>query len=495
MPPCLPLPFLLIIKQDDKMIRSATAIIALFLLTFFSGESKAEKPPNFIIIFADDLGYGDLGCYGSTVNPTPHIDQLANEGVRFTDFYSAAPLCTPARAALLTGSYPVRIGMARTHKGECVCFPVDETGLHPDEITIAELLKDVNYATALIGKWHLGDQPEFFPTKQGFDQYFGIPYSNDTGKGWFGHRGKRQLYEHPVVPLMRGDSVIEAPVKQNTITKRYTEEAISFIETHSGEPFFLYLSHTMPHYPLSVSPEFENKTGNGLYSNVIAELDWSVGEIVEALEENGLRDNTLLIFTSDNGATGGYGYNTTNAPLSGHKGSAMEGGNRVPMIASWPGIIPSGVVTSAMGSVMDLLPTFAYYAGTLPPADRVIDGKSLHEVLDRPEDAESPHAWYAYYVTDQLQAIRTKEWKLHLPLVHSYTMWAKDVGPVEAKLYRISEDIAEENDLSDEYPEMVETMQVYAEMARQWVGDRNRPTPQSRPAGYVEKPVPLQKTP
>jgi arylsulfatase A len=384
--------------------------------------------------------------------------------------------------------------MAKTYKGECVCFPVDETGLHPNEITVAEILHEAGYATALIGKWHLGDQPEFFPTRQGFDYYFGIPYSNDTGKGWFEHRGARQLYPQPAVPLMRGDSVIEAPAVQETITKRYTEEAIRFIKSHADEPFFLFLSHTMPHYPLHVSPDFADATGNGLYADVVTELDWSVGEILDALEESGLSENTLVVFTSDNGATGGYGYNTTNAPLSGWKGSAMEGGTRVPTIARWQGTIPSGKVSGALSSVMDLLPTFAHYAGAEVPEDRVIDGKSLHAILEDPEMAKSPHDFFAYYVTDQLQAI-TDPGVETTPAAGAqlYHVEQKTWGRWKARLYHLREDISESKDLSEAYPEIVEEMMVRAEMARKWIGDRDRPTLNSRPAGYEAKPVPLLK--
>ncbi len=471
-------------------------LIFLWISLIFSIDLKArgDNLPNFIIILVDDLGYGDLGCYGNTTNLTPNIDRLAEEGVRFTDFYSVAPLCTPARAALLTGTYPIRNGMARTYKGECVCFPVDETGLNPDEITIAELLKEKNYATALIGKWHLGDQQEFLPLKQGFDYYFGVPYSNDTGEGWFKHRGERQLYKQPPIPLMRNDSIIEAPVIQEVLTKNYTSEAIDFINDHAREPFFLYLSHTMPHWPLSVSENFQNHTGKGLFSNVISELDWSVGELLKALEAKGIRDETLVIFTSDNGAPGGYGHNTTNAPLSGFKGTVMEGGNRVPMIASWPGVLPSGEVTHALASFMDFLPTLADFSGIKVMDDRIIDGKSLHHLLLHPGESESPHAWYAYYVTDQLKAIRNSEWKLHLPLENNYTMWGKNLGPTEAKLYNLVEDIGEQHNLAKEYPEVVADLMVQAEIARKWIGDRGKLTPNSRPAGFVEKPRPLVKT-
>ncbi len=454
-------------------------------------EVKNDELPNFVIILTDDLGYGDLGCYGNELNKTPNIDKLASEGVRFTDFYAAASLCTPARAALLTGCYPIRVGMARTYKNECVCFPVDETGLNPEEITIAELLKVKHYATGLIGKWHLGDQPVFLPTRQGFDYYYGIPYSNDTGKGRFKWRAGTQLYDQPEIPLMRNEEVIEAPVVQETLTKRYTREAVEFIKRSAGRPFFLYLSHTMPHYPISVSEQFRGTSGNGIFGDVIAELDWSVGEIIETLEEQGLRENTLVIFTSDNGAPYNKGYNTTNAPLSGYKGTVREGGCRVPMIANWQGRIAVGKECNALLSVMDLLPTIAFLAGTELPDDRVIDGKNIFSLLMNTGETESPHAWYAYYGTDQLKAVRTAEWKLYLPLEHNYGMWGKDYGPQAAQLYHLPTDIKEKNNLTAEYPDKLTELKAIAEMIRNWIGDHDKTPLINRPAGFIEKPEPL----
>jgi arylsulfatase A-like enzyme len=467
-------------------------LIGLFLAISCSPARVRDevKLPNFIIVLVDDLGYGDLGCYGNPVNKTPNIDRLAAEGILFTDFYSAAPLCTPARAALLTGSYPIRVGMARTYKGECTCFPIDETGLHPDEITIAEVLKEKDYVTALIGKWHLGDQAEFHPNRQGFDYYYGILYSNDTGRGRFKWRGSTQLYEQPEIPLMRNEKVIEAPVRQETLTSRYTEEALEFIRDNADRPFFLYLAHTMPHYPISAGERFTGTSANGIYGDVVTELDWSVGEIMNTLEDIGIRENTMIFFTSDNGAPYSKEYNATNAPLSGYKGSAMEGGNRVPMIASWKGNLPEGKSSTALSSVMDFLPTIAELSGIVLPSDRVIDGKSLCGVLMDPGNNGSPHAWYAYYVTDQLKAIRTEKWKLYLPLEKNIGMWGEDYGPCEAKLYHLASDMCEKQDVSAEYPDKVAELMTLAGMARKWIGDMDKPTPNTRPAGFVEKPIP-----
>ncbi len=467
-----------------------TGIITCLL--FFTGNAilAQEKRPNFIIIFTDDMGYGDLSCYGNEITKTPHIDRLAEEGIKFTDFYAAASLCTPSRAGLLTGTYPVRNSMATNFRGECVCFPVDETGLNPQEITIAELLKQKDYSTALIGKWHLGDQTVFLPTRQGFDYYYGIPYSNDTDAGRFKWRGNNQYYDQPEIPLMRNEQVIEQPVVQNTLTQRYTQEAIKFMENHSGKPFFLYYAHTMPHYPISASDGFLGKSKNGLYGDVIEEIDWSVGEITKTLEKLGILENTVIIFTSDNGAPGTY-EEASNGVFSGFKGSHMEGGFRVPMLVSWKGTLPEGKVTHGMCSVMDLLPTIAHIADIELPKDRVLDGMNIYDLLSNPGKAESPHAYFAYYLMDQMKAIRVGDWKLHLPLEHYIDMWAKDKGSREVKLYNLKDDPGETRDLSVQFPDLTAQLLVMAEVAANWIGDYEQPTPNTRPAGFVEKPVPL----
>lgn len=464
-------------------------ILCLSFVALQYMEAK-EQPPNFIIIFTDDMGYGDLSCYGNRITKTPHIDRLAEEGILFTDFYAGASLCTPSRAALLTGTYPVRNNMAVNYRGECVCFPVDEKGLHPDELTIAELLKQKDYKTAIIGKWHLGDQHVFLPTRQGFDYYYGVPYSNDTGEGRFKWRGNNQTYDQPEIPLMRNETVIEQPVVQNTLTRRYTAEAVQFIEENRKDPFFLYYAHTMPHHPISASEAFLGTSKNGLYGDVIEEIDWSVGEILKTLEELNIRERTVIIFTSDNGAPRTYDA-ASNGPFSGYKGSVMEGGFRVPMLVSWKGTFPGGKRTGAVASVMDLLPTIADIAAVELPGDRVIDGMSMVEILTRPEEAATPHAYFAYYLMDQLKAIRVGDWKLHVPLDHYIDMWAKDLGPRKARLYNLREDPGEQHDLSAVHRDTLEQMMVMAEVARRWIGDRNQHAPGSRPAGFVEKPVPL----
>ncbi len=479
--------------MKSKLNFRNTIPVSLSILTLspaISHASGINTSPNFIIVFVDDMGYGDLACYGNKLNRTPNINKLAEEGIRFTDFYSGAPLSTPSRAALLTGSYPVRNNMAVNFKGECVCFPVDEKGLNPNEITIAELLKKKDYSTAIVGKWHLGDQPEFLPTRQGFDYYFGIPYSNDTGEGKFKWREHHQIYDQPEIPLMRNEEVIEQPVVQNTLTQRYTGEIVKFIKENRRKPFFVYYATTMPHAPISASDTFTGKSKNGLYGDVIEEIDWSVGEIMKTLNDLDIIKNTIIIFTSDNGAPGNQ-KNASNAPLSGFKASALEGGNRVPMIVSWKGTLPEGKISTGISSVMDILPTIAYIADINLPADRIIDGKNIYELFANPEVAESTHAYHAFYLMDQMKAIRVGDWKLHLPLDNYIDMWGKDIGPVKAKLHNLKNDIGENVDLSEQFPEKVKELMVMAQIARNWIGDRDKTVPGSRPAGFVEKPVPL----
>lgn len=473
------------------LIKVCTSIL-FFCCSFLIVQQgfSTEKLPNIIIIFTDDMGYGDLSSFGNTLTKTPNIDRLADEGVKFTNFYAGASLCTPSRASLLTGTYPVRNNMAVNFRGECVCFPVDEMGLNPNEVTIAELLKQKDYKTALIGKWHLGDQEEFLPTRQGFDYYYGVPYSNDTGEGRFKWRGSNQIYDQPQIPLMRNETVIEQPVVQPTLTQRYTVEATRFIKENKNNPFFMYYAHTMPHHPISASDGFIGKSSNGLYGDVIEEIDWSVGEITKTLKDLNIQENTMIIFTSDNGAPRTY-KEASNGALSGHKGTPMEGGNRVPMIVSWKGTLPEGKTSNGISSVMDFLPTIAHITDIELPQDRIIDGKNIYELFLTPQEAESPHSFFAFYLMDQLKAVRAGDWKLHVPLDAYIDMWGKDLGPRKAKLYNLKNDIGEKVDLSEQNPEKVKEMLVVARMAGNWLGDRNKPTANSRPAGFVEKPVPL----
>lgn len=441
-----------------------------------SKESAASKP-NVIIIYCDDLGYGDLAVYGSEVHRTPNLDRMAAEGIRFTDFYVTSGVCTPSRSSLLTGCYPRRVDMHVNARpvgevGRQVLFPRAQKGLNPNEITIAEILKEQGYATACIGKWHLGDQPEFLPTRQGFNYYYGIPYSNDMNQDFC------------PLPLLRNEEVIEAPVDQNTITRRYTEEVIQFIDQHKSGPFFVYLPHAMPHNPVHASEAFQGKSANDGYGDAVEEIDWSTGRIISYLRENGLDKKTLVLFTSDNGAASRWG--GSNRPLSGWKGSTMEGGMRVPAIFWQPETIAAGTVCTELATTMDLLPTVAQMAGAQTPRDRIIDGKDIWPLLTQP-DAETPHKAFYYYQLEQLQAVRSGPWKLHVALDSMYTSFHLGKwGPGRSlKLVNLTEDIKEERDLSAQHPEVVRMLQQYAERAREDLGDIGRAGKNVRPAGLV----------
>ena len=453
--------------------------LALFFLVTFC--SRKVTKPNFIIIFCDDLGYGDLGCYGSEVHNTPHLDQMAEEGVRFTDFYACSSVCTPSRASLLTGCYPRRVNMHQDSHDRCVLFPVAQKGLNPEETTIADMLKKQGYATTCIGKWHLGDQPPFLPTEQGFDSYYGIPYSNDMGT-W-------KDTNRPPLPLVNDKTVVEAPVEQATITKRYTEKALEFIRQNKKEPFFLYLPHTMPHNPVYASEQFRGRSENGRYGDAVEEIDWSTGQILDLLRELEIDEKTLVIFTSDNGAHSRWG--GSNEPLRGWKGSTWEGGQRVPFIAWWPEHIPAGITNKAMTSTLDLLPTCASLSGASLPQDRIIDGKDISHLLFGKELTESPHDAFYYYQMDQLQCVRSGRWKLHLPLDDKKRNWGPGHGPTPARLYDLHTDIGEQHNVAEKNPEVVERLKELAEKARQDLGDSGQPGAHQRPAAFVEQPEPL----
>ncbi|MCM5664342.1 sulfatase family protein [Galbibacter mesophilus] len=472
--------------------KTVSCLIVFILLNIYGtyGLQKDESIPNVVLILCDDLGYGDLGVYGNKLNKTPAIDKLAKEGIMFTDFYSASSLCTPARAALLTGTYPLRNGMAKNFRGECVIFPVDEMGLHPNEITIPEMLKQKDYKTALIGKWHLGDQKEFLPTRHGFDYFYGLPYSNDTPPG-YKYRKEKKLYEHPEIPLLKNEEVIESPVVQETLTKRYTEESVKFIKDNRDKAFFLMLSHTMPHGPLHASKRFQGKSKNGLFGDVVEEIDWSTGEIIQTLEDLGLRENTIVIFTSDNGAPNKPA-NRSNFPLSGYKGTVAEGGMRVPMIFSWPGHFPKGKKCNELTTMIDIYPTLASITGCDMPSSMVIDGKDIQYLLHNPEKELTSSPYFAYYLLDQLQAIRAGKWKLYLPLKQKKDMWNRNFKEAHLELYNLEEDISETKNVASEYKEVVSKLSVYATIARNWIGDEGYVTPNSRPAGYVPNPQPLK---
>ena len=446
-------------------------------------ETEVTKP-NIVIIFTDDQGYGDLGIFDSPNIKTPNIDKMAAEGVKLTDFYVAAPLCTPSRAALLTGSHPVRVNMATGSRFMPVILSADSKGLNPDEITIPEILKTVGYTTGIFGKWHLGDQPEFLPTKQGFDEFFGIPYSHDIHPflPWKG------LGDFPPLPLLKNEEVIELEPDADYLTQRITEASIDFIEHHKEEPFFLYIPHPIPHRPLHVSPKFmENvsdarkaklaledgfidyETRDSIYNIAVEEIDWSVGEILKSLKDNGLDENTLVIFTSDNGpAKQGIG---SAGPLRGFKASTYEGGMRVPTVMRWPNQIEAGQVNHELITAMDLLPTIANLTGGEIPQDRTLDGKDVWQVLT--QGASSPHEYFYYYLFRDLKAVRSGEWKLHL----------KKDKPTE--LYNLDTDISESNNVIAEHPEIVKRLLKAALDYKKNIDEDNRP------AGHVEHPKAL----
>ncbi len=332
-----------------------TIVLLTSLLLTAALPAVAAGEPNVVLIFVDDLGYSDVGAFGSKLHRTPNIDRMAAEGRKFTDFYVSANVCTPSRASLLTGSYPRRVGLDESEKGQWVLFPGNQEGLHSDEVTIAEVLKSAGYRTAIVGKWHLGDQKEFLPTRQGFDSYFGIPYSNDMG-----HDSRPEPYGYPPLPLLRDEQVIEEEPDQRLITQRYTEEALAFLEKSKDESFFLYLPHTMPHWPQYSSEQFAGKSKNGPWGDAVEEIDWSTGQILAKLKELGIDEKTLVLFASDNGRATRFG--ASNAPLRGGKGTTWEGGHRSALIARWPGRIPAGTTCGEMALSMDVLPTLAALA-------------------------------------------------------------------------------------------------------------------------------------
>ena len=436
------------------------------IISSFLVSSLFSKPPNFIIIFTDDQGFEDIGCFGSPKIKTPNLDKLAAEGRKFTSFYSANSVCSPSRASLLTGCYPVRISIPG------VLFPRHEIGLNPDEITIADLLKSKGYATSCIGKWHIGHKPKFLPTRQGFDSYYGIPYSNDMTidpeanlaadiklrEGFTLDRIRNEKPKKDFVPLMRNEEVIEYPCDQTTLTQRYTEEAVKFIEENKNKPFFLYLPHTMPHIPLFASEKFKGKSERGLYGDTIEEIDWSVGEIMKSLRDNNLDKNTLVIYTSDNGPwklKGGRGGSAH--PLRGFKFQTYEGGMRVPCIMHWKGKVPAGSSCDEIAATIDLLPTIAGLSGAEMPNDRTIDGKDIWPLIAGKKGAQTPHKIYFFYKGKKLESARQGKWKLRRS--------GKNSQPVE--LYDLASDISESKNLAKENEilvnEMIKKMNLFDE--------------------------------
>lgn len=423
-----------------------------------SGGERRRKP-NFVIILTDDQGYQDVGCFGSPDIETPNLDRLAGGGMRFTSFYSAAPVCTPSRAALMTGCYPLRVGLPR------VLHPYSFIGINAQEKTVAEYLRELGYATACVGKWHLGHHREFLPTRHGFDEYFGLPYSNDMLPD------KSRMPPYPELPLIEGEEVIERNPDQSSLTTRYTERACDFIRRNKNRPFFLYLPHTMPHVPLYVSEKFRGKSRRGLYGDVIMEIDWSVGRIVATLEELGLERDTLVFFSSDNGPwllQGAHGGSAL--PLREGKGTTFDGGQRVPTIMSWPGTIPSGRTCGEVCAMFDLLPTLVGLAGGRTDSDRFIDGRDIAPLLTGAAGAKSPHDAFYFYNAEELQAVRSGRWKFHLPHKYRSVEKAPDaksgVRAVQKEigraLFDIEADPSEANDLVSAHSDIAERLEKMA---------------------------------
>lgn len=419
-------------------------------------------PPNVVLFFTDDQGYADVGCYGAQGFRTPHLDRMASEGVRFTDFYVAQPICGASRAALLTGCYPNRIGLmgAPDHNAK--------HGIHENEVTLGEMMKSQDYATAIFGKWHLGHLPPFLPTRHGFDEYFGLPYSNDM---WPFHPERPDDY--PDLPLFEGEATIATNPNMNDLTSWYTKRAVGFIEKNCDRPFFLYMPHSMAHVPLGVSDRFRGKSEQGLYGDVMMELDWSMGEILQTLKRLNLDEQTLVIFTSDNGPWISYGDHSGRAdPLREAKGTTWEGGVRVPCIMRWPGRIPSGTVCSEPAMTIDIFPTIASLVGAELPR-HPIDGQDIWPLMLGKGQAVSPHEALYFYYGNTLEAVRSGRWKLHFP--HRYrTLSDRDGGrdgiPVlydqadtDWALYDLQEDVGETRDLAASFPEVAARLKELAE--------------------------------
>lgn len=464
------------------------AIFALFVLSAFNISTAAERneKPNVVVIFMDDLGYADLGCYGAQGDNTPHLDQMAKEGMRFTDFYTPAAVCSASRAALMTGCYPQRVGILGA------LGPNSKHGIHADEVLLSEVLKKQGYATAIFGKWHLGHHPQFLPTRQGFDQYFGLPYSNDM---WPLHLETKAF---PPLPLIEGEKTLETNPDQTKLTTWYTERAVKFIQENHERPFFVYVPHSMPHVPLFVSDKFRGKSEQGLFGDVLREIDWSVGEILAAIKRIGQDKNTIVIFTSDNGPWLSYGNHAGSAkPLREGKGTTWDGGQRVPCVVRWPGKIPAGSVCRELATTMDLLPTVAKIAGTEPAAERVIDGRDIGPLLRNESGAKSPHEAFYFFWDHGLEAVRSGPWKLHFP--HNFrTMEGQAAGkdgiPGKYKqgrighvLYNLADDVGEARDVAAANPEVVKRLESLAEAMRADLGDslQKNPGKNRRPAGKL----------
>jgi len=432
-----------------------------------------ESRPNVIIILTDDQGYGDLGCFGANDISTPHLDKLGNNGLILTDFYAAQAVCSASRAGILTGCYPNRLGVHGAY------MPDSPRGLHPEETTIAEMLKSVGYSTGIFGKWHLGDHPDFMPLNQGFDEYFGIPYSNDM---WPLHPQQGPIFDFDPLPLYHNRTIIDTLTDQSLLSTQITEQSVDFITRNKDVPFFAYVANPQPHVPLYVSDKFKGKSERGIYGDVIMEIDWSVGQIVDALQKQQILDNTLIIFTSDNGPWLNYGTHAGSAyPLREGKGTAWEGGQREPTIIHFPSQIAGGRILNTPMMNIDILPTIAEITSAVLPK-RTIDGKSLLNIWQG-KTTETPHeAYYYYYKQNELHGVRYKDWKLYFP--HSFRTLNGRTGKTDGtpvnydqdtlrtiELYQLSNDVSETTDVAALYPEVIDTISALADEMRLELGD------------------------
>ncbi|MBY0274887.1 sulfatase [Candidatus Binatia bacterium] len=465
--------------------RRLLATLLLATLALGCSDAGTERPPNVVVFLTDDQGYGDVASYGASDIPTPSFDRLAAEGMRLTSFYSA-PTCTPSRAMLLTGSYGQRV------EAPAAYYPWSNDGMSPDEITIAEMLRARGYATGLVGKWHLGHRPPFLPTRQGFDEYFGIPYSNDMGRV-----NPLDLDIYPDLPLMEGEAVVETEPDQSQLVRRYTERAQDFIARHAEQPFFLEIAHAMAHWPIAASAGFRGVSQRGLYGDVIAELDWSMGRILDTLAAHGIDDRTLVLFVSDNGPWLVFGNHAGSAgPLREGKSTSFEGGVRVPAIVRWPGHVPAGTTSSAVLGLADVLPTIARITGAQLPSDRTLDGRDAWPVLSGADEAAFADRVWLVHRVGGLEAVRRGRWKLHLP--HPYDTIVEPgvdgaIGrdarlQIGLALFDLESDLGETRDVAAGHPEVVAELLQIAEASRGDLGDvlTGRTGRGVRPAGLYE---------
>jgi len=466
-------------------------LVLCSMISCATKDSQESRKPNVIIIFTDDQGYQDVGCFGATDIKTPHLDQMAKEGIRLTDFYAAQAVCSASRAGLLTGCYPNRIGVHGAF------MPSSQQGLNLSETTIAEMLKEIDYKTGIFGKWHLGDHPDFMPNNQGFDEYFGIPYSNDM---WPFHPQQGPIFNFDPLPLFENETIIDTLTNQATLTTQITERSVDFIERNKENPFFLYIAHPQPHVPLAVSDKFKGKSARGLYGDVIMEIDWSVGQVLAALKEHNLDENTLVIFTSDNGPWLNYGDHAGCAyPLREGKGTALEGGQREPCIIKYPKKITPGRVIDVPMMAIDILPTIAQITGASLPK-YTIDGKNVWNIWTGDSNTSPHEAYYFYYHVNELHGVRFGKWKMYFP--HKYRTLngregGKDGLPVDyeyntienIELYDLSNDISETKNVATEHPKVVAKIKSLGDKIRVKLGDTLRDSigKENRPIGRINR--------